>query len=61
MSNEPVEPGYVEGGYTFTGGDAGDKNNWVNNATGKTEAQEEEEAAASAQDETAPGEESDDA
>ena len=41
----PGEPGYIEDGYRFTGGDAGDKNNWVNIQTGKTEAQEEAEAA----------------
>jgi Domain of unknown function (DUF1929) len=36
--------GYEEGGYRFTGGDASDKNNWVNIITGKTEAEEEAEA-----------------
>ena len=53
--SEPAqgEPGYIESGYRFTGGDAGDKNNWVNVETGKTEAQEEEEAA----EESAPSDE----
>ena len=53
--SEPAqgEPGYIEGGYRFTGGDARDKNNWVNVETGKTEAQEEEEAA----EESAPSDE----
>jgi hypothetical protein len=46
VSSEPnIPPGFEEGGYQFTGGDAADKNNWVNLRTGKTEAQEESDAA----------------
>ena len=35
-----VGSGYSEGGYTFTGGDAGDTGNWTNDETGQTEAEE---------------------
>src|SRR4029453_10041785 len=41
---DAIPPGYEEGGYRFTGGDASDKNNWVNINTGKTEAEEEKKA-----------------
>ena len=33
--------GYVEGGYRFIGGDAGDKSRWINLSTGQTEQDEE--------------------